>query len=197
MPAAGGCGLVPFDLFAEVVASTALEFLKVNTRLEQLQALQEAYNNLVLAVGALEGTIALANLTQPYTNTSQTTPDNPLCGAPRTIAPNIFVTGYRVQDIDRTLNYTQCSNATLAAFTAAMMSQVNFEDPCANGTRVEVNATCTDGLSTTAYYEAAVYIYSYYPCRCGTACGEQGTSCSHAYVCQLLHPQLLSGGGPY
>jgi hypothetical protein len=163
--AKGGCGLVPYDVFETFNTQFILEFIRQQ---QLIDSLQQAYNSLALAVSNVEVQVALANLTAGPTDTTQTNASNPLCGPPRFIRRNAFVTGYRVQDTR--VKFTACNNASLTAFEQALALWVNSKDPCpdtgplTNQTRVNVIASCTS-TGAVASYVAEVEIYSHYPCR--------------------------------
>lgn len=173
MPDAGGCGLIPYDVFEPFTTASILQFIEQQNQLRalqnQLRALQQAYNNLSMSVSAVEERVALAGLPSAPTNTTQTNETNPLCGPPRKVAVNSFVISYFVQDpANMTSNKTtQCSSDALAKFQQALIKQVNIKDPCApinNKTRVNVDASC-DQVGPKAEYTGAIEIYSLYPCR--------------------------------
>lgn len=111
----------------------------------------------------MEATVANSNLSVPETFSNEVVGGPPLCGLPRKISRNAFITGFVIRD--RTSNATKCSTSLVEKFTAAMEANVNSEDKCkgVNNTRVKVTATCTlDGQ--TAKLTAAVDIFSFYPC---------------------------------
>lgn len=183
LPAAGGCGLIPIDVFQPLVTEFILQFIYQQTKLE---ALTTAYNDLALALGAVEDSIATADLPVPPTASNQTAEGvNALCGPPRTVGRNAFVTSFIIRD--PTKNITKCTNETVTAFKNALKTQVNSKDPCKgkNNTRVEVVASCTES-GQVAYLDASVEIFSFYPCsyvpwyRAVTRNGDTKSECGPA-----------------
>jgi hypothetical protein len=47
MPDAGGCGLIPYDVFQPFTTAFILQFINLQN---QLQALQQSYNNLAMCL---------------------------------------------------------------------------------------------------------------------------------------------------
>lgn len=183
LPAAGGCGLIPIDVFQPLVTEFILEFFYLQN---QLQSLTSAYNDLAKVVGGVQDAVLTANLPLPVTASNQTAVGvNALCGPPRKIGRNAFVIGFIIRD--PASNETKCSDKLLKAFKDAMEVNVNSKDTCkgVNNTRVVIEATCTqDGKKTLL--DAAVEIFSYYPCsyvpwyRATTLNGDTETACGPA-----------------
>jgi hypothetical protein len=152
--------LVPFDVFEPFNTAFILQFIKLQS---QFEALQQAYNDLAMAVSVVEDKTSA--LPAGPTNTTQTNTTNFLCGPPRVLRRNSFVFGYQVQiPSTSATSTTPCNNVSLEAFKAAVIAQVNSKDPCPDNKNVNVTVQC-DQSGPKAFYEAAVEIYSHYPCR--------------------------------